>query len=172
MKHILIALTALLMSHQYASADERLMPYIEWIAANSSLEYNGEPLPTVKTVDYRVLEIYAFGAEFVAQAEREGRELFEVHGLYHKDTKEIWFPDGVDPYEDKPTLVHELVHWMQDISGTLKDCAGANEREAYELHWQWVQETGYDAEEPNWLYVFMLAMSCEEAMHYRHDSPP
>lgn len=168
----LFALCALLVTPIGSHADERLLPYINWLTENSALEYNGEPLPEVAGINYAILEIMAHGERAVAAAEKEGRELFPVHGVYDHFKKKILFPEDVDPWTDEDTMVHELVHYLQDINGTLDECAGNNEKEAYTLHWKWVEEHGYEAEEPNWLYVFMLAMACEEHHTYRHDSPP
>lgn len=160
----LLALSVALLASTASYADERLMPYIDWITANSDLEYNGEPLPDVVTVDYALLEIMTYGDQQVAQAEYENQELPEVQGIYNHLAHEIIFPDTVNPWEQEDVLVHELVHVLQYMNREPPDCIRSWERQAYDLHWQWVEETGFDAEEPNWLFVYMLEMSCQD-MH-------
>lgn len=170
MKTLLSLLLVLLAST--SNADERLMPYIEWITENSELEYNGEPLPGVVTMDYALLEVLTYGDQTVAQAERDGRDLPQVHGIYRHDTNNLVLPDTSDPWQEEEVLVHELVHYLQYLNREPPDCVQEWERQAYELHWQWVQEHDYDAEEPNWLFVFMLQMSCRDMHPYTSDSPP
>lgn len=164
-KHYIVvtAMAVTLFAH-HAKADERLLPYIDWITDNSELEYNGEPLPDVTVVDYALLEVLTYGDQTVAQAEYEGRDLPEVHAIYRHDENDIVFPDTVSPWEEEEVIVHELVHFLQYMNREPPECVQSWEKQAYDLHWQWVEETGYDAEEPNWLFVFMLEMSCQD-MH-------
>jgi hypothetical protein len=146
-----------------ANADPRMLPYIEWITQNTEYEYHGEPLPEVKTVPYAWLQVEVFGPETVAKAEMNGTELPLINGAYNPETNVMLFPDTVDPWswDVADTMAHELVHYLQMVNGNTHECVQANEREAYELHWQWAQEHGHPSEEPNWLYVFMLEMSCQ-----------
>jgi hypothetical protein len=145
-------------------ADERFLPYIDWLVANSEYEYNGEPLPEVVTMPMAWLQVEVYGPEQVAQSEMNGTELPTINGAYNPLTNQIIFPDTVDPWawEHADTMVHETLHYLQKINGVTAECVNALEREAYELHWQWAQEHNHPSEEPNWLFVFMLEMSCQD----------
>lgn len=164
---IILTLLLLLSTHS-VRADERMMPFIEWIVANTEYEYNGEPLPTIVQMPYAWLEVEVFGPENVAQAEADGRKLPEINGAYNPETNEMLFPDTVNPWswDVADTLLHETVHFLQEVNGQTAECPGLNEREAYELHWQWAQEVGHPTDEPNWLFVYMLEMACTP-QHFR-----
>ena len=151
-------------------ADERFMPYIEWIVENSDMEYNGEPLPTLDIMPYDLLQIEVYGAEQVAQAEYQGYELAPVLGGYDDENKRMMFPDTGDVWEMQDVMVHELYHYMQDINGTMTDCPGDSEVEAYKLHELWMDEHNVEGERPNLLWAVMLQMACQE--HYYWDGHP
>lgn len=157
-----------------AHADERFMPYIDWLTENSSFEYNGEELPTIRQMPYAYLEVEVYGPENVAMAERQGTELPKIHGAYRDDTNEMLYADDVDPWawENRDTLVHELVHFLQMVNGINDECVQKLERPAYKLHWEWVEAHGYQDqfEEPNWLWVYVLEMACHEDPWQRHDA--
>lgn len=157
-----------------AHADERFLPYIDWLVANSEYEYNGEELPTIEVRPYAWVEVMVYGPDTVAQAEQNGSELPEVRGAYLHDKNVILFPEGVDVWEREDVIVHELYHYLQHINGHIEDCLPLMERPAYEIHWEWVEAHGREAdfEEPNWLFVFVLEMSCYERYMYHPDSPP
>jgi hypothetical protein len=152
-------------------ADERFLPYIEWLVENSPYEYNGEELPTIVQMPYAWLEVEVYGPEQVAQSEARGQELPKISGAYNPETNEMLFADDVDPWawEHRDTIVHELVHFLQQVNDAMDECSANNEREAYELHWQWVEEHGHEAdfEEPSWIFVFMLSMYCNDMHQYR-----
>lgn len=150
-------------------ADERFLPYIDWLVANSNYQYNGEALPTIEFLPYKVLEVEVYGPEQVAQAEMNGTELPRIEGAYNDDENVMWFPEGTDPWSREDTIVHELFHFLQYINGESNECVPALERPAYEAHWKWVEEHGKTDvyEEPNWLFVFMLEMACRNPYEYR-----
>jgi hypothetical protein len=164
---ILTFICALLTSQVHA--DERFLPYIDWLTANSNYQYNGEALPTITFMSVPLMAITVYGETTVATAELNGTELPEIAGIYMHDVNQIVFPEGVNPFEREDTLVHELLHFLQYVNLPEPDCVGLWEREAYELHWQWVEEHGKTAEyiEPNWLFVFMIEMSCTNPYEYR-----
>lgn len=160
MNKLLCLLTALVAPFA-VHADERFIPYIEWIVANSDLEYNGEPLPTIEVMPYPWLEVTVYGPENVAMAERNNATLPEVRGAYDHERNVLMFPDHTDPWDVEDVMVHELVHYLQYLDD-VPECTRKLERPAYELHWQWVEEHGYDAIEPNWLFVYLIEQSCYE----------
>ena len=161
-------LAALLLASP-AWSDERMIPYIEWLTENSQYEYHGEELPTIVQMPYAWLQVEVFGPETVARSEQQGYELPHIKGGYDPERNIMLFADDVDPWDwsKRDTMVHELVHFLQMTNGTMTECPGLSEREAYKLHWQWVEDNGHedDFEEPNWLFVYMLEMGCYD--HYR-----
>jgi hypothetical protein len=144
-----------------AGADERFMPHIEWLVENSDLTYDGQPLPSVTYMSYPVLEVTVYGPETVAKAEHNGTELPKLRGSYDHIENRMLLPEGFDWEANQEVIVHELVHFLQYLGDT-PDCVQELERPAYELHWQWVEEHDYPAEEPNWLFVYMLETACRD----------
>ena len=141
--------------------------YVQWIVDNSDFEYNGEELPTVKRIPEDWLEIYAYGDQAVADAERKGNVLPNVLALYDNKSNQIILPEGFDlnDFSKHHIIVHELVHYLQNINGEYdteqaKRCIQSLEPEAYRLHTKWMDEVDHPAERPNELFVALLTMSC------------
>ena len=161
MKTAITALVLLLVT-TVAQADTVLEQYIQWIADNSNLEYNNEPLPEIVYVDQAMLQILMYGEAMVAQSELEGFNLPDVIALYDSSTDQITLSTGTDihAFENQYILVHELIHYMQDINGITDPCPGMLEREAYELTDQWQDEVGHQGPRSDPLFTIMIEMSC------------
>lgn len=147
-------------------ADDRFLEHIEWITANSPLEYNGEPLPTVKYVSQGILQVMGYGDQAVARAEYEGKTLPTVLASYNDFV--IYLKDD-GAFTDMPwVIVHELVHYLQDVNGTTDDCVPANEPQAYLLHDLWQKENGYEhmRNSGNVFYGLTMAMACYDRDPY------
>jgi hypothetical protein len=147
-----IIVCILLVVPMRVSANE-LMEYIDWIVANSTLVYEGQDLPEVEYVPQSHLMVLYYGPEQVAQSELNGTKLGEVWAVYENDPKRILIAEGFD---DKPLLLHELVHFLQDVSGVSDACVYNDEILAHQLHHQWMQENGY--EEGHIYYTDMFAV--------------
>jgi hypothetical protein len=67
-------------------------------------------------------------------------------GLYYHETQSIWLPDDcrVDDLFHQSTLLHELVHHVQTVTGMEYPCLAAREPLAYDLQAQWLQEQGVE----------------------------
>lgn len=160
----LVALAAsMLLAASMSKADERMMPYIDWLIANTDYEYNGEELPTVKHMSEQMLMIYGYGEQRVAQAEFKGSYLAPILGLYDDEENVIMLPDTHDlmDFEIGHIVVHELVHYLQTINGfDDHGCKQNSEPEAYRLHEQWMDEHDHPADRPNALWVMMIATAC------------
>ena len=166
------ALTAfLVLLSGTANSDERMLPHIEWLVANSDFEYNGEPLPSVEYISFELMQVAVYGPETVAQAEYNGSTLPTAHAYYDDERDTIVLQTGFDwdSMDTMHIMVHELVHYLQDINGITDPCLGNLEPEAYQLHDQWMVEHNSPAERPNMLFVYMLRMSCLEDPWYGHD---
>ena len=169
MKHLLASIL-LLMSSLCAHADERFLPYLDWLVENTDFTYEGQDLPTIAFLPYAWLELEVYGPDQVARAEFNGTELPKILGAYKDDENLMLFPEGTDPWEREDVVVHELFHFLQHINGVDDSCIPALERPAYEAHWEWVKAHGKEDvyEEPNWLFVYMLEMVCREPSYERY----
>ena len=69
-----------------------------------------------------------------------------VCGLYDDKTHTIWLPPECRPDDllDQSTVLHELVHHVQTVTGMVYPCPAARERLAYELQAQWLAEKGIE----------------------------
>lgn len=170
MRHVL-AFLCLVAFPASSMADQRFLPYIEWLVANSDYEYNGEPLPTIEFMSAPLMAITVYGEATVAQSEMNGTELPNIQGIYLHDRNAIVFPEGTDPWAQEDTIVHELYHFLQYVNhdGVQPDCLASWERPAYEIHWEWVEAHGKTDlyTEPNWLFVLMIELSCTQPHMYR-----
>ena len=166
MKQALAAMMLLLLSTE-AHANQTFERYIQWIVNNSELNYNGEPLPTVETVPADQMLIIAYGADVVADAENRGVKLSSVIALYDNQNDRMIIPDTVDltDWNNHHIIVHELVHYLQDINGYYElpkyaACQTALEELAYNLHVKWMDEVNHPGIRPNALFIHMLLANC------------
>jgi len=69
-----------------------------------------------------------------------------VCGFYDDETQTVWLPHEcrVDDLSDQSTLLHELVHHVQTVTGMDYPCPPAREPLAYALQAQWLQEHGVE----------------------------
>jgi hypothetical protein len=69
-----------------------------------------------------------------------------VCGCYDHETQTVWLPHGCDPDDllNRSTLLHELVHHVQTVTGMAYPCPAARERLAYGLQAQWLREAGVE----------------------------
>lgn len=157
---------ALLLAGSMARANNDWLGYINWITEQTDYEYHGEPLPELVFYSQAYLQILVYGEDQVARSEFSGTNLPEVMGAYLHTENQMLLPEGVDLSDHMviATVVHELVHFLQHINGVESECAGELEPEAYRLHWAYAQEHGLEVEEPSWLFVALLQMSCYD--HY------
>lgn len=168
MKQILLAATVLLFASTVANANTVFETYIQWIVNNSELTYNGEPLPTVTVVSNDYIKILAYGDAAVAEAEHNNVTLPEILALYKHDDNTMVVPDtlDLDDWNNHYIIVHELVHYLQNVNGYYElpeyaECRMKLENLAYELHVAWMDEVDHPGERPNPLFLFMLLNGCE-----------
>lgn len=164
-----LLILGILFSVPAAIADQQsdMLAYIKFIKEWTSYKYNGEPLPKIKIERAELVQIFAFGDYEYAQAESKGIELPTVLGLYDGDRKTIYVSDLVDPNEPmfSVTLVHELVHYLQDINGYTASLDGhlsCTESEAYDVQMLWQIQYGINVHEVPYVHQRSLiaAMKC------------
>jgi hypothetical protein len=117
---------------------------IEFIVANSNETYNGEPLPKIV---YDTELTYKHG---------QGRNIV---GTYYAPNNTIYMiPDA-----DSGVLLHELVHYLQALSGEWvhgETCPGLVEPEAYRIEGLWLDAIKSDAPRPDPLHIIMMRSAC------------
>lgn len=158
-------------STEYFENNKLIKKYINWIIKNSKFDYNNEPLPDIKFLDKELLKIYAYGGEVVARSERENFELQNIIALYLHEKDMIYVSKDIDfsDFYNHHIIVHELVHYLQDINGYYEntECQKLLEKDAYRIQEKWMREfyndNYYDIEKalPNDLYILMLELSCK-----------
>ena len=128
-----------------------LMHYIEFALEWTSYKYNGEPLPKLKIEKHAFVQIYAYGDFEYAQAEYKGIKLPTVNAIYLVDSKTIFISDQIDINDPKTqlTIIHEIVHYLQDINGytqSLGEFLVCTESEAYDVQMLWQRINKIDEE--------------------------
>jgi len=84
-----------------------------------------------------------------------------LHGLYNKDIDTIFLPDTWDRRSawDMGVLLHEIIHYLQDVNGVEFLCDQQMERDAWPIQQNYLkQEHNYD-----WNYDelwYFLISSC------------
>lgn len=157
-------------STEYFENNELIKEYLNWILENSEFEYNDEKLPIIKFLDSELLKIYAYGGEVVARSERgENFELQNILALYLYEKDTIFVSSDIDltDFRNHHIIIHELVHYLQDINGYYEtvNCQKLLEKDAYHIQEKWMREFyDYDFGDilPNDLYILMLELSCKE----------
>lgn len=140
---------------------------INWIVANSEFKYNGEALPNIKRVSAEEMQILFYGAETYAEyAELKNTTLLVVEATYIHDSNTIYFyeeADITDMNDSMHVLLHELVHYLQDLDGQFEgiECFGNLEGIAYRLQKEWILETGSISPIPDGFTVLM-AQTCSD----------
>lgn len=126
-----------------------------WIAA--SMGMNGR-LEAPNVVRLTQEELNA-GSQHI---ELLGAEYF-VHGQYRPADDTVYLRDDFDlnnPYH-RSVLVHELIHYVQDVRNVRYDCEAMYEEEAYRLQAQWNAENGLIVQ-PIPYFVLEEIRRCEE----------
>jgi hypothetical protein len=135
-----------------------LIKYIDFIKEWTSYKYDGsQKLPKVEVTKHELVQIFAFGDFEYAQAESKNIQLPTVLSVYDADRKTIYISDQLDLTDpsSEVTLVHELVHYMQDINGYTKSLNGhieCTESEAYDVQMVWQKINNVDVDQIKFVY--------------------
>jgi len=150
-----------------AVSEEGLLEAVDFIEEWTSYEYSGETLPEIKYLDHDTLQVFAHGSFAYAQAERKGRKLEKANAYYDPSRKTIYVSEAIDleTRQGRPTLIHEMVHFLQDITGYTASLDGhiaCTESIAYEV--QMLYEAMHDYSEDKVALSYSLsnfaAMEC------------
>lgn len=138
---------------------------IEFITQNSTLEYSGQALPDVVVVTESELQLRSHSPEAQIAANEEARPFDRVSAFYDRECNQIFLAD-LDSI-DGPSLLHELVHFLQNINGKNKTFADHRiclEAEAYDLQAAWQIEQGVDlAQKPDYGLLMTLYGACNDS---------
>lgn len=138
---------------------------IEFITQNSTLEYAGEALPDVTVVTEGELQLRSYSPEALIAATKEDRTLDRVSAFYDQEANQIFLADPNSI--EGPTLIHELVHFLQNTNrrdDTFADHRICLEAEAYDLQSAWQTEQGVDlARKPDYGFLMTLYGACNDA---------
>ncbi|MBY0384105.1 hypothetical protein K2X05_03010 [bacterium] len=144
-----------------------LQQYIDFILEWTSYKYNGEALPKIKIEKHSLVQVFFYGDYVYAQAESKGQKLNPVLAFYDLKRKTIYVSDQIqnDPKRMEVALVHEMVHYLQDINGytvSLGEHTVCTESEAYDVQMLWQIEKNIFKEEVPFVQERSLfsAMQC------------
>jgi hypothetical protein len=134
-----------------------LQPYIEFALEWTSYSYKGEALPVLKIEKHSLVQVYAYGDLEYAQAEYQGIKLPTVNAIYLVDKKTIYISDKIELNDPKTqlTIIHEVVHYLQDINGytqSLGEFLVCTESEAYDVQMLWQKIKKIDEESIPFVY--------------------
>lgn len=105
-----------------------------WIGANTG--YNVDlPQPTIVQLDQDALEhVYTQGSGMSADT--------VLHGFYDPETDTIYLPRSFNQYNvwHKGILLHELVHYVQDMNQVQVNCNAELEKDAWPLQKKYLSE--------------------------------
>ena len=131
---------------------ELLMTLMLWIGANTN--YNVDlSLPEIIRMDKAPLEYQYFKEEVPRDS--------DVHGFYNLKDKKIYIR-GEYPLDHpwaQGLLLHELLHYVQDMNNTNFGCVAEMEKEAWPLQQKYLKEV----HEFDWQYDklwYMTVSSC------------
>lgn len=113
---------------------ETIAALLTWICLQLSVA--PPPPPLVEQVSPRGLVELVFGENPPSGA--------SVTALCSRAAKTVYLREGwrANDLRDRATLVHELVHYVQETASLSYPCVAARERDAYELQLKWLQEQG------------------------------
>lgn len=160
----MIGSCAMALASSPPTIQEMMWTHMRWLNIHSDLPLPSE-LPQVQYVSKDTLQIWYYGPEYVAAEEAQGRTVSDIVAIYDPEKNTVVLPVGYD-YLDLATashLVHELVHYMQDVRGDFETtkCTAGLEPLAYKLHNKWIDD--FHSPEPHTdpLFLLFLETACD-----------
>jgi hypothetical protein len=111
-----------------------IVALLTWISSQIGCE--PPPAPEIRLAPHDQLVTMAYGSPPPAGA--------SVTALYDGRSKTVYLEDSwrLDSLANRATLVHELVHHVQELAAIRYPCLAARERLAYQLQAKWLKEQG------------------------------
>ena len=125
MRKIIFILLLLASGGVCASVEEQMEKHLAWLISKTGYKFSTER-PIIAYAEPAVISAIAGGNPDVI-AVYPGGGVIVLPFAFLKDPKEY-------------ILVHELVHFLQDVNGVKLPCVEAYEKEAYELTNEWIKE--------------------------------
>lgn len=135
---------------------EILTALMIWLGANTPLDTNHD-VPKILFLSQDKME------KLYYVQEQESNPNNKLHGLYDTDKDTILLLDTWDRRKpwDMGVLVHEMVHYLQDVNGIEFSCVNEMERDAWPIQKKYLKEMhdfewNYDE-----LWYFVIS-TCED----------
>tara|TARA_Y100000748_G_scaffold285046_1_gene267295 strand:+ start:370 stop:792 length:423 start_codon:yes stop_codon:yes gene_type:complete len=138
---------------------EILTALMIWLGANTPFDTNHDIPNVLFLTQSQMEELY-----YVEDQEKFPNQL---HGLYNRENNTIVLPDTWDRRKpwDLGVLIHEMVHYLQDVNQLEFECTAQMEKEAWPIQKQYLKEQhNYD-----WDYDqlwFLVVSNCNDAYNF------
>ena len=108
------------------------MALLAWVAAETGLAM--PPAPSVVLVPTEQMSVLAYG--------RDWRPGDDLRALYNRGAATVYLRDDwtIADLRSRATLMHELVHHVQEFNRTPSECPQSREPQAYDLTIRWLRE--------------------------------
>ena len=129
-----------------------------WFGANTPLQVNHE-LPKVIFLQQATMEQMFYGdTEYQAD---------QLHGMYNQDLDTIYLPDDWDSKSawDMSVLVHEMVHYLQDMNNMTFACSNEMEKMAWPIQQFYLKQQHDYIWDYDKLW-FLVVSNCSEPYNY------
>jgi hypothetical protein len=164
MKNIATAIMLVLTPIASYAYEDQMLEMIGFIQENTTYSYQGEPLPEIRRDDADVL----CQAVYLPEDYEKIKDQCAIAGYYDHYEDIIYIANEpistmVEDGFFEVVLVHELVHYLQDINGSYETarCLRELEEDAFFIQKIYVEENGLDESlKPNPLFV-IFATRCE-----------
>jgi hypothetical protein len=114
---------------------EILTALMIWLGANTPFDVNHD-IPKVLFLSQEQME------DLYYTNEEKDNFPNQLHGLYDKDSDTIILPDNWDRRDpwDLGVLVHEMVHYLQDMNKIEFECTAQMEKDAWPIQQRYLKE--------------------------------
>ena len=114
---------------------EILTALMIWLGANTPFDVNHD-IPKVLFLSQDQME------DLYYTNEEKDNFPNQLHGLYDKDSDTIILPDNWDRRDpwDLGVLVHEMVHYLQDMNKIKFECTAQMEKDAWPIQQRYLKE--------------------------------
>ena len=144
---------------KYGQMKEILTALMIWLGANTTLDTNHDIPKVVFLPQEKMEQIY-----YVDEPEKLPNEL---HGIYDTDSDTIILRDTWDRRKpwDMGVLVHEMVHYLQDMNSMDFQCTAQMEKDAWPIQQKYLK----DQHDYDWEYDslwYMVISTCSDSFNY------
>tara|TARA_B100000214_G_scaffold372866_1_gene351971 strand:- start:677 stop:1144 length:468 start_codon:yes stop_codon:yes gene_type:complete len=143
---------------KYKKMKEILTALMIWLGANTPFQTNHE-LPKVVFLPIEQMEQMFYGDN--------DYEPDQLHGMYNKEMDTIYLPDDWDRRDpwDLAVLVHEMVHYLQDMNKMEFACSQEMEKMAWPIQQFYLKNVhDYDWEyDQLW---FLVVSNCSDPYRF------